>query len=338
MTTIKDIAKKLGVSITTVSRALNGYSDVSEATKRKVLQAAEELCYRPNIAARSLVVKKTRTIGIIVSEISRSGAKDAFVFEVLCGINDRAGELGYDLVLFSTNPKKHMAKSYSDLCRERGVDGAIIMGIKLNDPYLEEVVTGNIPCVLIDITMMGTNVGYVSTDNTEGARKAVQYLIDQGHRQIGMINGYLHADVSVKRLDGYKKALESSDIPYRADMVEDGDFTEEGGLAAAYRLLVKNPQLTAIFCSSDIMAIGAMKAMEQVGKKVPEDISIIGYDNIFVSEYTSPKLTTVHQDKYEMGYQSAQLLIDMLEERARNKHVILDTYLQIRESVKPPGL
>jgi LacI family transcriptional regulator len=333
MITIKDVAKAAGVSITTVSRALNGYSDVSEKTRSRIKKLAEELSYRPNAQAQSLVLKKTNTIGVILSEIKSSHAKDAFAFEVLCGINDRAAELNYDILLFSTNPKKQLKKTYSDLCRERNVDGAILQGLRVNDPYLKEVVNQSVfPCVLIDIPLAGDWVGHVSADNVSGAREAVRHLIQLGHSRIAMINGYDEAAVSHERLSGYMLALQEARIPYERALVSDGRFTEEGGMEAMDRLIEAHPEVTAVFCASDLMALGALKSLQIMGRAVPESMSIVGFDDISIASYCSPKLTTVHQEKYELGYQAAQLLIDMLEGRQVRHKVVLPSELIVRDS------
>ena len=336
MTTIKDLAKAAGVSITTVSRALNGYSDVSEKTRSRIKKLAEDLSYRPNAQAQSLVLKKTNTIGVILSDMNRSSAKDAFAFEVLCGINDKASELNYDIILFSTNPNKQLKKSYSDLCMERNVDGAILQGLKVNDPYLKEIIgQPHFPCVLIDIPVAGERVGHVTTDNVNGACEAVQHLIRFGHRQIAMINGYDEAAVSRDRLTGYIVALQQAGIPYDPTLVADGRFSEEGGEEAMEKLLAEHPGITAVFCSSDLMALGAMKALEKAGNAIPGSISIVGYDDISIASYCTPKLTTIRQDKYDLGYQAAQMLIDMLEGRQVKHKVVLPTELIVRDSTGP---
>jgi LacI family transcriptional regulator len=336
MNTIKDIAKAAGVSITTVSRALNGYSDVSEKTRSRIKKLADELAYRPNAQAQSLVLKKTKTIGVIMSEIKRSNGTDSFAFEVLCGINDRASELNYDLILFSTNPNKQSKKTYSDLCRERSVDGAILQGLKIDDLYLKEVVNqSRFPCVLIDITLSGDWVGHVTSDNINGAWEAMRHLIGLGHRRIAMINGYNEADVSHQRLSGYMLALQEAGISYDPLLVWDGRFTEEGGMSAMNEIMGKLPDVSAVFCASDLMALGAMRAAEHAGRAIPETISIIGYDDISLASYCAPKLTTVHQEKYELGYQAAQLLIDMLEGRQVRHKVVVNNELIVRESTGP---
>ncbi|MGX4583107.1 LacI family DNA-binding transcriptional regulator [Paenibacillus chitinolyticus] len=334
MVTIKDIAKAAQVSVTTVSRALNGYDDVNEETRKKIKRFADQLGYSPNMAARSLVSKKTKTLGLLLSNVTRASSKDNIAFEVLCGMNDRAGELDYDLVLFSTTPQKQKIKSYKNLCQERGVDGVIIMGIRLDDPYLEEIVSSDIPCVLIDIPLQGPNVGYVTSDNIRGAYTAVKHLIENGHSRIGMINGHAQADVSIQRLKGYTDALKNSGFPFDPTRVLDGSFSESGGKEAMYRLLSLHPETTAVFCSSDLMALGAVQAVKGLGRRVPDDISIIGFDNIDLTAYTSPSLTTVNQHKYESGYQAAQLLVDLLEGRNVSHHIVLNTELVKRESVK----
>jgi len=337
MTTIKDIARLAGVSVTTVSRALNGYDDVNEETRQRIRKVADELGYSPNIAARSLISKKTRTLGLLLSALTRSSAKDNIVFEMLCGMNDRAAELEYDLVLFNTTPQKQRLKSYMSLCKERGVDGVIMMGMRLDDPYMEELIDSSVPCVLIDIPVKHKHVGYVSTDNVSGAREAVRHLLSLGHRSIGMINGHGQASVSRLRLDGYREALEQYNVAYREEYVADGSFTEEGGKEAAYRLLAAHPDITALFCASDLMALGAMQAVRGLNKSVPDDVSIVGFDNIAPAEYCWPALTTVNQNKYEMGYQAATLLIDMLEGRQVQRHRTMPSQLVVRGSTKPPA-
>jgi LacI family transcriptional regulator len=332
LATIKDIAKLAGVSVTTVSRALNGYSDVNEQTREKIVGIAKELNYSPNTLARGLVMNKTNTIGLLVSGMTKESVKDNFTYLVLSGINQYAGETDYDIVLFSTNSTKQREKTYSQLCRERRVDGAIIQGIRTDDPYLQEVIESDIPCVLIDISVESDTVGYVTTDNIMGAKKAVQHLVELGHRHIAMINGHDFAFVSQKRLEGYKLGLKTAGISFRSDWVVRGLFEEEKAEKAACTLLEKNPEITAIFCASDLMALGAISAVKKRGLRVPEDISIIGYDDIMLASYSNPPLTTISQNVIQLGYHASKLLIEMLEGRAESHKVILDTALVKRSS------
>jgi LacI family transcriptional regulator len=334
MVTIKDIAKEANVSVTTVSRALNGYSDVSEETRKRIIEVAKRLNYSPNSIARSLVMKKSQTIGLLVSNLSREGTKDNFTYEVLCGINEAVSQSDYDLIVFNTTSAKQSEKTYTQLCRERRVDGVIIMGIKTNDPYLQEVVESDIPCVLIDIPIQSKTVGYVTTDNIKGAKEAVNYLLSLNHRKIGMINGHNEAFVSQQRLHGYKEALQEACLPFDSSYVENGEYTEEGAYKATVRLLSKHPEITALFCASDLMALGAMQAAKDLGKQLPDELSVIGYDDILLSSYVTPSLSTIRQDKFRIGEEAARMLIGMLEEETSHYVKLLDTQLIIRESTK----
>lgn len=332
MTTIKDIAKAAGVSVTTVSRALNGYSDVNEKTRQKISRIAKELNYSPNTLARGLVMKKSRTIGMLVSGMDRVSPKDNFTFEVLSGVNECISERDYDLVLFSTTTTKQREKTYSQLCRERRVDGVILQGMKIDDPYLKEVVESDIPCMLIDIPIESNSVGYVTTDNVLGAKRAVQHLIDLGHTKIALINGHDQAYVSKQRLKGYLDALMEAKLEVKEDWIISGDFSEEKAELVTEKLLKEHPEISAVFCASDLMALGAMKSAKAAGIHVPEGLSVIGYDNILLAAYSNPALTTIAQNKFELGYQAANSLIDMLEEKSGSNVIILKTDLIIRES------
>lgn len=332
MATIKDIAKRAGVSVTTVSRALNGYSDVNENTRRKIQGIAKELDYSPNIVARSLVMNKTKTIGLLVSGMFRESVKDNFTLEVLSGVNDYVGQQDYDLILFSTNTAKQKEKTYTQLCRERRVDGVIIQGIKTDDPYLKEVVESNIPCVMIDIPIEKETVGYVTTDNIQGAKQAVSHLVKNNHRNIAFVNGHNKAFVSQKRLIGYLEAMNEAGLPTNENWIIDGGFSEGQAEKVTKALLSENPSITAIFCASDLMALGAMKAAKQLGLEVPKQLSVIGYDDIVLSSYTSPSLTTINQGIYKLGYEASKLLIDLLEGQVEERKRILPTRLVERES------
>ncbi len=336
MATIKDIAKRVGVSVTTVSRALNGYDDVNQNTRKKIIEAAEKLNYTPNAVARTLVTKKSKTIGLIVSELNRSSKKDNFTFEVLCGINEYTAESDYDMILFSTDPKRQKKKSYSQLCMERGVDGAILQGIRTDDPYLHEVLESNIPCVLIDIPIHTETVGYVSTDNFVGAKTAVNHLIKLGHQHIGMVNGHEHAVVSKERLKGYQAALNERNLPFDETMMVNGNYLEKDAEEVTYKLLIEHPQITALFCASDLMAFGAIKAAQRLNLSVPRDLSIVGYDDIVLSSYVRPRLTTVAQDKFMIGYKAAEMLISMLNEEKKGQICILPTELIERDTTLKP--
>lgn len=328
--TIKDIAKAAGVSITTVSRALNGYSDVNEKTREKIMQIAQELNYSPNTLARGLVMNKSKTIGLLVSGLNRESEKDQITFSILSGINEAVSEQEYDLVLFSTNSTKQREKTYTQLCRERRVDGVIIQGIKTDDPYLNEVVESDLPCVLIDIPIQSEHVGNVTTDNVKGARKAVQHLIELGHKHIAMVNGHSKAFVSQRRKEGYISAMEAANLPVQNEWIVNGSFEEKSAKDAALRLLADNKEITAVFCASDLMALGVMRAAKELGIPIPEELSIVGYDDILLASYTSPPLTTIAQNFFQLGFQASNLLINILEGKTEPQVITMGTKLMVR--------
>ncbi|WP_173915707.1 LacI family DNA-binding transcriptional regulator [Halobacillus sp. Marseille-Q1614] len=334
MTTIKHIAQQAGVSVTTVSRALNGYSDVNAKTRKKIKKVAKELNYSPNSLARSLVKNQSETIGLLVSGFSKESVKDGFTVEVMSGINNYAAETEYDLVLFNTDSSRQRKKTYTQLCKERRVDGVILQGIKRDDPYLQEVLESDIPCVFIDIPVSSEHVGYVSTNNVEGAKQAVLYLLENGHQEVAMINGHQQAFVSQERLEGYKQALDEFNLPYKENLTVDGGFMEEEAYQKALSLLKDHESIDGLFCASDLMAIGAMRAAKELNIKIPEDLSIIGYDDIPLARYVSPSLTTISQDKYELGFQAAKMLVSMLKQQSAPERCILETKLIVRESTK----
>lgn len=333
--TIRDVAKAAGVSVTTVSRVLNRYADVSAKTRQKVLRVIEELGYQPNAVARGLVKKRTRTIGLVVSDLTKSRSGHHFMFDVLIGVNDRAQAYGYDVILFSTSPTAQEKTSYLDFVRQRRVDGVIVMGIRLNDPYTEEIVRSSIPSVLIDVMRTSKTCSYVTTDNIAGARMATEYLLRLGHRHIGMVNGHRQADVSLQRLAGYQQALRDAGLPYRESYVYDGAFEQADGAKGTAELLSRHPEITAIFFASDLMAIGGMHQVESEGKSVPEDLSIVGFDDIDLATLVRPPLTTIRQHRYEMGETAVDTLVRMLDEGDVGRGIVLAPELIVRESARP---
>ncbi|MFG6114888.1 LacI family DNA-binding transcriptional regulator [Halobacillus sp. MO56] len=332
MATIKDIAKLAGVSVTTVSRALNGYSDVNAKTRQKIEAIAKEIEYSPNSLARSLVMKKTKTIGLLVSGLSRDGSKDNIVFDVLTGINEYCGAMEYDLVLFNTNTSKQKEKTYTQLCRERRVDGVIVQGIKKDDPYLIEIFESDIPCVLIDVPLENETTGYITTDNVDGTFRAVQHLSGLGHTSIAMVNGHDQAFVSQERLRGFELGMKKHELTIRKEWIVNGAYTELKAEQVSLELLTAFPEITAVVSASDLMALGVMRAAKQLNRKIPDDLSLVGYDDITLAAYVSPALTTIAQDTFRMGFTAAELLVGILQGTETNRVKIIENELKVRES------
>jgi LacI family transcriptional regulator len=333
--TIKDVAREAGVSITTVSRVLNEYADVNPKTRAKVLKVIEKLGYKPNTVARSLVMNRTKTLGLVVSELSRSRNAYHFMFDVLCGINDRTQELGYDLVLYSTSPMAQKKTPYMDFVRQRRVDGVVMMGIRLDDPYTQEVVESPVPSILIDVPIVSQTCSYVTTDNIAGARLAVNHLLALGHRRIGFVNGYAHAAVSQERLRGYQTALAQAGIEFDPELVYYGDFEPEDGAVGIRKLREKFPDLTAVCFASDLMAIGGLRYLQEQGTPAPHSLSIVGFDDIDLASLVQPAVTTVRQDRYEMGRSAVETLVRMLEGQEKGRGIVLSPELIVRETTIP---
>jgi LacI family transcriptional regulator len=332
--TLKDIAIITGFSITTVSRALNGYSDVNEKTRLIIQTAAKKIDYVPNILARSLVMQQSKTIGFIITGLQRENIKDSFNYEILCGISDCSTKLQYECVILSTTTSKQRNKTYTQLCSERQLDGVIIQGLKMDDPYLHEAINSKIPCVLIDIPVDGDNLGFVTSNQSESVKNAIKYLHIMGHRNICYVNGSSHAHVSKIRKDAYLKSLQECGLLYKKEYVVNGDFSEEKARQVIIPLLLNHPEITAVFCASDIMALGVLRAARELGLNVPNQLSIVGFDNILLSQYVTPSITTIAQNPYEMGIKSTEILIKLIngDNSVVRKHELINEFI-LRDSV-----
>ncbi|CQR54095.1 LacI family DNA-binding transcriptional regulator [Paenibacillus riograndensis] len=333
MVSIKDVAKHAGVSISAVSKTLNGYSDVSEATRRKILQAAQELNYSPNMLAKNLKHKVTKTIALIISNFEKANGKDGVVFQIISGVYAAATRYGYEVVIYTRSLSEQQDKSYWQFCNDHKIAGVVISGLRTTDPYFEELIDSDIPSVVIDAETIGPHAGSVITDNLEAARLAVQYLISKGHQEIGMVNGHRYATVSIKREQGYREALEEAGLTFIPSRVVEADFTEEGAYELTEGFISANPRLTAVFVASDLMAIGVMKRITELGLRVPEDISLMGFDDIVLCSYTTPKLSTIRQDFVGLGYAALEQVVKMLERNTPGYNKILPFSIVDRETI-----
>lgn len=312
MATIKDVAKKSGFSITTVSRALNGFNDVNEETKKKIQQVANELQYYPNAIARSLVKKGSRTFGYILCGLER-GSKHVIIQEFLSAIYDYTREIGYEVLIMTVDSHSQSPKSYLQFAREHNLAGIIVSGITTDTEYYKELLNSQIPCVLIDLIADNIRVGCVTTDNYEASREVVSYLYKMGHRNIAFLNGKEKASVSMVRYSGFLDEMRELGLNLSLDYVLNGQYSEEIAYREVEKFLPLHPEITALFCASDLMAIGAMRAAKDLDIAVPEKLSIVGFDNIPIAGYTSPALTTIEQDFYQMGYEAARMLYSIVQ-------------------------
>lgn len=334
MATIDDVAKLAGVSTATVSRVFNNKPWVSEKTRQKVLKAVEELGYKPSMPARSLALKKTNTIGLIVPDIP-----NPYYAEVVRGIEDVCSAYKYNVILCNADNKREKEFQYIEMLKNRWVDGIIFHCDYFSEEHYRIFKNNNIKVVLAGRTTK-FDVPYVEIDNFKAAYDAVSYLISLGHERIGIIHGPLEGMKetvdSVDRLKGYKQALMDNGLTVYEDLIKEANFKYKGGYKAAMEMLKGKITPTAIFAISDIMAMGAINAIFDSGLSCPEDVSVIGFDNIDLSQATRPALTTVAQPMYEIGAMAARMLIKIINGEKIDKYqIILKHKLVERDSVIP---
>jgi LacI family transcriptional regulator len=327
--TIKDVAKRAGVSASTVSRTLSGRIPVHEETKQKVMQAVRELNYQPNVLAKGLKEGRTHTIGLILPNIRNP------VFPAVArGVEDIARKNGYIVILCNTDESLQMEKEYVDKLKKRWVDGLIFATAVRDTEHIIKLQESGFPVVLL-VRNVGQQVDAVIVDNYKAAREAVEYLITMGHRKIAMINGNMDLTLYRERFAGYRKALEDAGIPFVRELVVEDESKDSDGYAAMNSLLKHEIVPDAVFASSDPKAAGVIRAIKDWGWKVPEDISVIGFDDLDMSALLDPPLTTISQPLYQMGARAAQRLIELIEGTKSDKPVIdiMETQLMIRGTV-----
>lgn len=316
-----DIAKIAGVSRSTVSRVVNNYPNVPEETRKKILEIIEENNYVPHASARMLAGVKNRIIGLFITEMREETdgnqvSANSYFTPFTGAVIDNTNQYGYN-VLVSIISKAEDYKKVKEMFYNKTISGGIFIGQKNSEPQIKEIISGGYKVVLIDQDNNEDNSVYsksiiIKADNYTGAYNATKYLIDMGHKEIAHISGIASQLSAIERLEGYKQALTDSGIAIKNNLIVKGNFTVEGGHRAAKKLLSKCKP-TAIFASNDSMALGAYEVIEELGFKVPEDISVIGFDDIEVAKYLSPKLTTVKMALLEMAYIGVNSLVTSIE-------------------------
>lgn len=298
---IRDVAREAGVSITTVSKALNDYPDVNPETRRRIREIAQRMSYVPDVAGRSMGGITEKVIGLLLNDLTPTDPTGA-VFGILSGAYHACADSGIDFVLLTTNPGSQEEMSLKRLCLSKRLDGIICNGFRLHDPYLEQARQLDLPCAVIDVEMNDPKIVDVTIDNVQAADEAVTLLLRGGCRAIALINGSARADVSLRRGQGYAQALRRAGLPVRPEWTACADFDMDCAHRAAAGLLRRYPELDAFFCASDVMALGVCQAIEEAGRKVGTDVMVVGFDDIPTARYLYGGLTTVRQDFYKMGY------------------------------------
>jgi LacI family transcriptional regulator len=339
--TIRQLAHLSGVSIGTVSRALNGYSDVGPATRARIERLAREHAYTPAAAARNLATQRSHVIGVFLE--TGEGHPDLqhpFFHEVLVGLKHAIGARGYDLLLFASDRPGNGYGDHSYLmrCRHHSVGGTVLMGVDPDDPEVRRLVRSNLPCAGIDVALTGGSATYVVSDNEGGAAMAVQHLHALGHRRIATITGGLDTPPGADRLQGYRRGLAAAGLPYCGEYVYEGDFYLESGQRGAEALLDLADPPTAVFAASDMMALGVMRAAAERGVSIPRDLSLVGFDDMQLAAHVHPPLTTLRQDKEGLGTRAGMAVLARIEDLGQPPEVVtLPVELVVRESTAPPA-
>ncbi|ADC51638.1 LacI family transcription regulator [Alkalihalophilus pseudofirmus OF4] len=316
MATIYDIAKKTGYSISTVSKVLNNYTDVGEKAKRIINEAVEELGYYPSSSARTLSTKKSWTIGVVFVEDSGIGIEHPFFNAVIESFKKAAEKEGYDL-LFASNKIGTEQRSYLDHFLYRGVDGVVVVCSTMDSPDVDILMESDLPSVVIDLDTRGASV--VFSDNIHGSELAVDHLYKLGHRKIAHIAGHKSLYVGVHRLKGYIQAMNKHNLTIPDEYIADGGyFTFESGKKAMKNLLKLEDKPTAVYAAGDLMALGAITAIQEQGLSVPNDISVIGFDDIQIARYMTPGLTTIKQDTFLIGKTACGLLLEQINDKKKH--------------------
>lgn len=327
---LKDIAKKLNMSVSTVSRVVNNKSYVKPETRELVMQALDELSYMPNQVARSLKNKSTKTIGIMVPDIS----EDFFAY-VIKGIDDILGMKGYTMILCDTGENPEKEELYLNMLFEKQIDGIILATVCKEHRTLYKLIAKDLPIIFIDnLPNLKTNFDSVIIDNCKASYIAVEHLIKLGHKNIGAIMGKLDETTGYDRLQGYKRALEDHDINIDENLIKIGDFKEKSGYESMKELLLLNENITAVYIASSKMTYGAIKAIKDKGLKIPGDISLVGFDIHDVSGLITPSITTILQPEERIGKVAGELMLKRLQDSndRYNQKIVLDPDILIRES------
>ncbi|OOF60020.1 substrate-binding domain-containing protein [Rodentibacter myodis] len=329
MATMKDIARLAQVSTSTVSHVVNGSRFVSDEIREKVMRVVAELNYTPSAVARSLKVKETKTIGLLVT-----ATNNPFFAELMAGVEQYCQQHQYNLIIATTGGETKRLQQNLQTLMHKQVDGLLLMcgDSRFN---AETDINPSVPLVVMDWWFTELNADKILENSELGGYLATKSLIDAGHKKIGIITGNLKKSLAVNRLKGYKKALLEADIQPNLDWIIESHFDFEGGIVGMQSLLSKGNRPTAVFCCSDTIAVGAYQAIYQQGLRIPQDISVIGYDDIELARYLSPPLSTVSQPKAELGKLAVEILLQRIKEPKRDYQTItLNPDLILRQSVQ----
>ncbi|MDT0610887.1 LacI family DNA-binding transcriptional regulator [Streptomyces lancefieldiae] len=330
--TLEEVAALAGVGRGTVSRVVNNAAGVRDSTRRTVQRAIAELGYVPNLAARSLAGHRADAVALVMTETDWRLFGEPFFTEIVHSVGDALTDTPVQLLLTLVRSDTERQR-FVEYARGGRVDGVLLMSVHAEDPLPDMLAKAGLPTVMLGRRSGDESVTYVDADNAGGARDAVTHLLKGGRDTIGVIGGPPDMYVAQCRLRGYREALEPAGVEFRSSLVVEGDFSEESGHRAMRDLLARHPELDAVFAASDSMAAGALNALRAAGRRVPEDVAVIGFDDFQPARPTDPPLTTVRQPLEAIGRTMVRLLLEEMEESpAAWRHVILPTELVLRDT------
>jgi LacI family transcriptional regulator len=330
--TIKDVAKKVNLSVTTVSRALHDHDDVNPQTKKRIIEAAKEMGYTPNIFAQRLQKQSADAIGLVLPTFSPRFA-DPFFSELLTGIGNKAAELGFDLLVSTRAPGEQEIETYKNLIDGKRVDGFIIVRTRVFDPRIEYLISQNFDFVAFGRSESSTDYAYVDEDGYFGMQLIAEHVAELGHTQIGCITSNPDLNFTRYRMMGLQDSLSKHHITLNEKYIRIGDLTQKSGYEQTLELLQSPDPPTAIVAFNDLMAFGAMSAAQELGLTVGHDLSVTGFDDIPMAEFSHPSLTTVSQPVYKIGSLLCEMLIHkILGEPEDRQQIVLKPLLEKRNS------
>jgi len=335
MPTIRELADQAGVPVTTVTRILGGDAGVDVETRERVLKLVRELEVTSDISTAVVTDMPSQVIGVILDTSGHVDLRHPVFGDVLDGLKEVITEGGYDMLFFTGGTSAGSIRTYDYLerCRRHHVDGMILMGVGRSFPEIQKLVRSEVPCIGVDLDLTGPLTGFVISDNVEGAKLAVKHLHELGRRKIATITGMTYSRPGRDRLTGYREQIEKLGLSKNSKYIQNGDFYEPSGFTAMESLLALKNRPDAVFCASDMMAVGAIGAVKAAGLKVPEDIAIIGFDDAPFAAAFDPAISTIRQDKVGLGRAAGEQLMTLIDDpKATPPKLMLPVELVVRES------
>lgn len=330
--TIKDVAKKAGVSPSTVSRVIAEHPRISAETSKRVKEVMEELGYHPNMMAKSLVSKTTRTIGVILPRPAEELLLNFFFYELMRGVLAQLTRAGYDLLMAGGSNEREELETVTRLVRGGRIDGLLLLYSRSSDPVIHFLHEEKVPFVLIGRSLDYENIHSVDNDNIQAAYDATNHLIAQGQKRIGFVSGPARLAMTQDRMTGYTKALSEVGLPFKNGWVVEGEFLLESGYRAMASIMSQPEPPTALVVIDDVVAFGVLKGLAELGYRIPQDVAIVSFNNIALTELTMPPITSVDIGTYQLGYTASQMVLRLIQQEAVLSRQIIPHRLVIRES------